>query len=332
MGSLRLNVPGRFDPRLPSGEALLLPTRKAEVLLTYLAMAPGQSDSRDRLIILLWSNRGEDQARNSLRQTLSALKKALEVINPPPLLVDRATVTVPAESIEMDAFELGKSNATIDAFNLYRGEFLEEIVIRDPNGEEWLASERSRYRRMAAEALEGLLTRQREAGELDAAVETGERLVQLDPLRESAWRQLMLAYAVRGERNHALKAYTRCADTLASELGIEPDPKTTELQTAIRNGNLDTAVTEVQPERRLSNDHAPALTTKLSICADLAREAFYRGTAFYPFVRRPGARLFLRWDHRRHHHRTHSLPLVAGYRPSFILRLQGPEHGCDWNR
>ena len=77
MRSIRVNVLGRFEARLPSGEALLLPTRKAEVLLTYLAMTPGQPHSRDRLMDLLWSDRSEDQARNSLRQELSALKKAL---------------------------------------------------------------------------------------------------------------------------------------------------------------------------------------------------------------------------------------------------------------
>lgn len=192
MSSLRLNILGRFDARLSSGEVLLLPTRKAEVLLTYLSMTPGQPHSRDRLMNLLWSDRGEDQARNSLRQTLSVLKKALEVIDPLPLQVDRTTVSVLAESIEMDTFELENSNATTDAINLYRGEFLEGIVVRDPSGEEWLTSERDRYRRMAVEALEKLLTRQREAGEMGAAVETGERLVGLEPLRESAWRPLFL--------------------------------------------------------------------------------------------------------------------------------------------
>ena len=102
------------------------------------------------------------------------------------------------------------------------GEFLEGIVVRDPSGEEWLTSERDRYRRMAVETLEKLLIRQREAGEMSAAVETGERLVGLEPLRESAWRQLMLVYATQGERGQALKAYTRCTDILEKELGIKP--------------------------------------------------------------------------------------------------------------
>ena len=92
MSSLRLNVLGRFEARLPSGEVLPLPTRKAEIMLTYLSMTPGQPHSRDRLMNLLWSDRSQDQARNSLRQTLSTLKKALDVIDPLPLQVDHSGV------------------------------------------------------------------------------------------------------------------------------------------------------------------------------------------------------------------------------------------------
>ena len=267
MNSLRLKVLGRFEARLPSGEVLLLPTRKVEVLLTYLSMTPGQPHSRDRLMNLLWSDRGEDQARNSLRQTLSALKKALEVIDPLPLQVDRTTVSVLAESIEMDTFELENSDATTDAINLYRGEFLEGIVIKDPGGEEWLTSERARYRRIAVEALENLLTSQREAGEMDAAVETGERLVGLDPLRETAWRYLMKVYVARGERSQALIAYNRCMEMLEKELGIEPEQETRELQAVIRDGNFELALTDIQPESMLSVNHAPAVTEGLPVPA-----------------------------------------------------------------
>jgi len=267
MSSLRLNVLGRFEAQLPSGEILLLPTRKAEVLLTYLSMTPGKSHSRDRLIDLLWSDRSENQARNSLRQTLSALKKALEVIDPMPIQVDRTTVSVVAESIEVDTFELEHSDATTDVRNLYRGELLEGAVIRDPSGEEWLTSERDRFRRMAVEALENLLTRQCEAWETNAAVETGEQLVDLDPLRESAWRLLMQVYATQGERGQALKTYARCTGIFEQELGIEPEQETTDLQTAIRDGSFDAALTEVQPEQILPNDRAPAVTAELFVPA-----------------------------------------------------------------
>jgi DNA-binding SARP family transcriptional activator len=81
---LKLNILGRFEARPPSGEIVSLPTRKTETLLTYLALVPGPH-SRDRLANLLWSNRSEQQARNSLRQALNAIKKLFTDIESQPL-------------------------------------------------------------------------------------------------------------------------------------------------------------------------------------------------------------------------------------------------------
>jgi DNA-binding SARP family transcriptional activator len=106
MSQLRLITLGRFEANTALGEALLLPTRKAEVLLAYLALTLGQSQPRDRLQNLLWSDRSEEQARNSLRQTLSALKKATQNIDPPPLIIDRSSIAVTPGTIEIDVLEL----------------------------------------------------------------------------------------------------------------------------------------------------------------------------------------------------------------------------------
>jgi len=48
--------------------------RKARALLAYLAMHPDKPVSRERLMALLWSDRADEQARGSLRQTLFELK------------------------------------------------------------------------------------------------------------------------------------------------------------------------------------------------------------------------------------------------------------------
>lgn len=257
MTSLQLNVLGRFEARLPSGSIISLPTRKAETLLTYLVLVPGPH-TRDQLANLLWSERNDDQARNSLRQSLSSIKKAFDGVEASPLQIERTTINVNAQSIEIDAIRLAdlikeKTPQTISlAVKLYRGEFLEGIVLRDPNGEEWLAGERDRFRRMAIQAFENLLDIQLETGELEGADATGERLVSIDSLNESAWRKLMQVYAARGDRSHALLAYKRCLDVLQKELGVEPTHETTDLQSAIRDGSAT---------RRDSNDLPGSMTT-----------------------------------------------------------------------
>src|SRR3954449_1303542 len=48
--------------------------RKTRALLGYLALHPGRPVSRERLTGLLWGDRGEEQARASLRQAILELK------------------------------------------------------------------------------------------------------------------------------------------------------------------------------------------------------------------------------------------------------------------
>jgi TolB-like protein/Flp pilus assembly protein TadD len=255
MASLKLSVLGRFEARLPSGEIALLPTRKTETLLTYIALVPGPH-SRDQLMNLLWSERAEPQARNSLRQALNALKKLFDAVDAQPLHIGRMTVFLANESIEIDAVRLQNlldertPLATAEATRLYRGEFLEGIVVRDANGEEWLEANRGHFRKLAVHALASEVDFQHELGALGKAVESAERLINLDPLNEAAWQKLMRIHAARGDRNHALMAYKRCCEVLNKELGIEPAEQTTRLQASIRDGSAvvsdDTADIEAE--------------------------------------------------------------------------------------
>jgi TolB-like protein/Tfp pilus assembly protein PilF len=64
------------------------------------------------------------------------------------------------------------------------------------------------------------------AGEADAAIQSGRRLVALDPLSEFGQRALMRAYAHAGRRGEALRQYKSCAETLKRELGVAPDAET----------------------------------------------------------------------------------------------------------
>ena len=136
MRALELNLLGRFECLGGNGEPITLPMRKAEVCLACLALAPGLRHPRERLINLLWSDRGEDQARNSLRQCLSALRKALGETADLVLVVDRTTVSVQAPMIEVDALEFERAAALRDRITQLRdsiGEPLDEVAIQKSN-------------------------------------------------------------------------------------------------------------------------------------------------------------------------------------------------------
>lgn len=74
---LRLNIFGPFRAADALGSEIPVKSRKARALLAYLALPPGKPRSREQVMALLWSDRGDQQARASLRQALSGLRKDL---------------------------------------------------------------------------------------------------------------------------------------------------------------------------------------------------------------------------------------------------------------
>ena len=85
---LELSLLGGFRTRTVQGEAVPLPTRKARGLLAYLALHPGEAIPRQTVAALLWSDRAEPQANNSLSQAVSAIRKALVGAESAVLIVD----------------------------------------------------------------------------------------------------------------------------------------------------------------------------------------------------------------------------------------------------
>lgn len=76
MAHLTLHLTGPFRADL-DGAPLSGLSRRAQGMLAYLACQPGMRAERGALADLLWSDRSEDQARASLRQELSVMRKAL---------------------------------------------------------------------------------------------------------------------------------------------------------------------------------------------------------------------------------------------------------------
>src|SRR6266849_6629701 len=82
MSVLRLELLGDYQIHSPAGALITLSAKKSQALLAYLAVRPTQLVSRDKMASLLWSGSGPEQARQSLRQLLSTLRKELTQISP----------------------------------------------------------------------------------------------------------------------------------------------------------------------------------------------------------------------------------------------------------
>src|SRR5215469_5033546 len=107
MAALHLRVMGGFAAVLPTGQPVEVSGKKNRALLTYLALHADKKLTREKLISLLWSDRGEAQARTSLRQALAALRRDLGGIQPPPLTIDGGSVALDGSAVSTDvaAFE-----------------------------------------------------------------------------------------------------------------------------------------------------------------------------------------------------------------------------------
>jgi len=239
--ALRLDLLGGFAARDGHGREIEIASRKAQALLAYLSLSPGRPQAREKLMALLWSDRGEQQARGSLRQALAELRRALPDHDPPILAARRDSLCVDPETVAADAVEMerlideGSPEALAEAADLCRGDLLDGLAVRDPAFEDWLRAERARLRDRAAQALQDLLEGQ--TGE--DAMATARRLLALDPLNEATHRTLMQLYAEAGDRSMAIKQYESCREVLDAELGLRPEPATERMIEEIRQGDTD---------------------------------------------------------------------------------------------
>ena len=235
MVALRVTVFGGFEARLASGAPVRLPTKKARALLAYLACHAGQSCPRDKLAALLWGTQSDAQARGSLRQALSALRRAMAGAHPAPLRVEGQALVLDPLGAEIDVLDFerriaeGTPTSVDQAVELYRGDLLLGFTVNEPLFEEWLVAERERLREMALQTLAKRLAHQSKAGSAERAIQTALRLLALDPLQEAVHRALMRLYVQQGRRGSALKQYQLCVGVLKRELGTEPEAETRQL-------------------------------------------------------------------------------------------------------
>src|SRR5690349_15694851 len=101
MSRLRLQLLGGFQLRSDT-RSIAVTGQKVQALLAYLALHPGRPHSRDALAALLWGGSRTRQARQSLRQAVFRLKRALAAGKNRSLGVRGETVTLDVHSVDVD--------------------------------------------------------------------------------------------------------------------------------------------------------------------------------------------------------------------------------------
>ena len=227
LAACHLKLLGGFELRSADGHELALSTRKDRLLLAYLALNAGRPLARDRLAGLLWGDRGETQARDSLRQSLAAIRQAFRHVGLDPIQAERESVSFDPTGVAIDAitFErLASDEETwAEAARLYRGALLEGIDGLTPEFEAWLDPERERLVSLAVHLVEHIANA---SAPNEPVTCLARQLLVRDPLCEPLYRALMCLHVSAGERAAALKLYATCRDILKKELGTTPDLQT----------------------------------------------------------------------------------------------------------
>ena len=126
---LSLTIFGRLSLVDSNGVEIPLKSQKAKALLAYLALSSDKTRSREEIMALLWSDRGETQARASLRQMLFGLKQELNEQSSDTLLITSETISLNPKHIIVETPKAGE-------------ELLSGFHLNDPAFDEWLRDER----------------------------------------------------------------------------------------------------------------------------------------------------------------------------------------------
>jgi DNA-binding SARP family transcriptional activator len=256
MATLHLELLGDFRLRMENGSLVTISAKKSQAMLAYLAVKPAQLVSRDKMAGLLWSSTASEQARQSLRQTLSTLRKELAAISPQKILIEEGDfLSLDPNAVYVDVAEfesliaVGTPEALDPATQLYAGDFLDGFALDEEKFDQWVLAERDRLHRMALRAHASLVEQLTRAGAIDEAVATAQRSLRIDPLQEPMHRTLMRLYLQGGDTTNALQQYDACAKALKRELSVEPDAETKALYNEVASLRKRRTSPE-EPEKR----------------------------------------------------------------------------------
>lgn len=235
--TIHVSLLGRFALRAGQRTIEGLP-RKTRALLAYLAIEQGRHVSREMMADLLWTDRGPEQARHSLRQALLVLRRELGLHGAvirltrgmlsldPSVSCDAAILATHCRSERLGELEFVE--------RLYQGRLLAGMPPVAAGFDAWLDAQRDAVEGSVLSALDRLAGMLAAIGHHERAVAVTERMVSLDPLREDLHRRLMITYAEAGRRGDALRHYEVCRQKLRQELDVSVSAETRALFQRLR--------------------------------------------------------------------------------------------------
>lgn len=180
--------------------------RRRLAVLAVLGAARGRAVPRERLVSLLWPDVRAADARHSLVESLSVIRRELGV-DPFDCVGDEVALLLDRLACDVDQLEHALAEGDGErAMRLYTGPFLDGLTVHGaPEFERWAEEERGRLAAVLARGLEAYAS-QREGEEGSADVrEAWGRLYALDPYRTRVALRLSDALEAAGDPGAALR-------------------------------------------------------------------------------------------------------------------------------
>jgi DNA-binding SARP family transcriptional activator len=247
---LRMFLLGRFEVRV--GDHLIIDQawhhRNAKALLKLLAVQRDRYLHREQVLDAFWARLTPSAAAANLRKVMFDLRTefaARSVAEPVVTIADDMVVLSPEISLDIDEF---RSCARAARSTQKRPDLYEKAIacyggdlLVEDRYEEWAAAPRQELRDLHNELLIELSQLYAELGKPDLASERLKRLLDADPLDETANQLMMRLYAESGSRQKANRQYETFRNALRREIGAEPSEETETLIRDILAGRVGRA-------------------------------------------------------------------------------------------
>ena len=223
------------------------PRRSAKTLIKLLAVQPGHALHREQVIDILWPKVDTESALNSLSKALHFARRALEPGLPrrqdsaylrlaDGMLILTKDVLVDADEFEHlaeHALRCRETAAYEAALAAYGGELLPE-----DRYESWCSERRGALAELHIRLMLGMAEAFEHRGAYSEAADRLRDVLQQDPTREAAHRQLMRLYVWMGAPDQAVRQFHDCEAVLRQELDLAPQPETIALCTAVHANRI----------------------------------------------------------------------------------------------
>lgn len=220
-------------PSVRGGEQLVrLSAKRAYALLSYLALE-GRPVPRGHLADLLWNDAspavGKARLRRLMYQTEDLCGCDLFESHDGSLSLNSASIRCDVTVFRRVARTLiaggvpDESPGDVEALAVAACmPLMDGLHCDSPGFDDWLSTQRVEHQQLLCRLLARLAELQRTQRRHDAAIETVERLLRVDPYSEQAYVLRMRLSADVGDVNGVEAVFVRCADQLRAEFGTRP--------------------------------------------------------------------------------------------------------------